>query len=1349
MSQSESAQKRALSVSRAVAGWQRDLVELGGRNTLLWFRDLSRGTLDLTNAHPGGLAMLLAGRPTKLSDLFREATVLQEALRRARAVRDKAVELADERGIVAGCLAVGMASWDVPGASRSPASPVLLRRCVLRPRGVAMEDFEVDLAPQVDLNPVLEHYLRSIHGIALDAAALAAMATVRGTFNAQPVFAALTDACAQLPGFAVSRRLVVATFSTAKLPMVADLPTQTDRLVDHDMVAALAGDPSALAGLRVALPPGEPDGDPRGEHLVLDADFAQQEVIRAVTAGASLVVDGPPGTGKTQTIANLVAALAAEGKRVLLVAQKRPALDGVLGRLESVGLGGLVLDVHDALADRSRISAQIRAVLDGPDDSSPAEPAITEEGDPASMETLVDVLVDRRRALREHAGALHERREPWEVSAYDALIALSRLSQPADGPAPGSPVRVGGDPLRRLTPRRREELRSVLHDVAAKGAWPLTAPPEPDPWFGAYIASPSDAATAHEIVARLSSGALTAARRLMGDALHDTGLPTGRSVGDWGRLLELLTAVRQTLEVFRPEVFDVPLTDLSAAVATRVYRHTHEVTMAAWTRRRLRGQVRQLLRPGPAPADLHDRLIAAQDQRIAWEGLAGAAARPQVPADLDAVVEMHAGLGADLGWLAERLRGTGEGSDLSAMPLDELQARLVTLAARRDRLDVVPLVVEQLAELSEAGLGPLVEDLAARRVPPDRLDAELDLVWWASLLDEVERLDPRYGAHDGDRMLQVRDEYVAADRSHLSATAKRVRTAVAQRFRRVLSCSPDAALLLADEPGQLQRQRPLRELFPPAGELLTAAKPCWAMSPLVVASVLPPGRWFDVVIFDEASQIGVAESVAAVSRADQVVVVGDRAQLPPMPFSTSAPEGSAPREAPTARESVLDALYTVLPVCRLTTHYRSLDERLVSLANTHMYAGSLLTYPGTGDLDVMDLVVVDGVAPVEAGVESIETTPAEVQRVVDLALEHARTRPQESLGVVTLTSRHAEAISEALRIRLSQQPPGSEFFAEDRTDRFFVADVERVQGDVRDAVVFSVGYGRTPHGRVLHAFGVLDAEGGQRRLNVATTRARVRMTVVSSLRSEDLAPGRLRSPGAVMLRDLLAFASTSSLRPADGAASSEAPVAGLGEAAGEGLSSADRGPVAAAPEPLLADLARRLRAAGLRVRENVGASAYPLDLAVDDPERPGRGVLAIETDGPRYAAVAQTRERDRLRQEQLERLGWMYARVWSADLFRDPVHQVEMVAAALGHELRAGSPSASPSGPGRPSGAAPDEEPEADSTGSFARSGAARSSAAEPVLDQTRDDTDLGWGERRDVGDHERWLREQRPPHWE
>ncbi|MCE1177892.1 MAG: AAA domain-containing protein [Micrococcales bacterium] len=360
--------------------------------------------------------------------------------------------------------------------------------------------------------------------------------------------------------------------------------------------------------------------------------------------------------------------------------------------------------------------------------------------------------------------------------------------------------------------------------------------------------------------------------------------------------------------------------------------------------------------------------------------------------------------------------------------------------------------------------------------------------------------------------------------------------------------------------------------------------------------------------------------------------------MPPSGFVTAATELDS--EGGGASPSVLDVLADLLPTRSLDWHYRSHDARLIDFSSERLYGGSITTFPGTLRGDIVRVERVDGSdGAIQQGSATVESTPDEVARVVELVLDHARRRPTRSLAVITLGRLHAERIDDALRRALAGADPSiASFFDEARPERFFVKDIERVQGDERDAVILAVGYAATPHGQLPHRFGAVSAEGGDRRLNVAITRARRSMTVVTSLTAEQLAGAPLRAPGAEMLRDYLAYAERHGQVP------DEAPL-DAPEASGA----------------LRAGLARRLREAGLVVHEQHGRSAGRIDIAVEDPHRPGRMKVAVETDGEAYAAMASVRDRDRLRPEHLERLGWDHVRVWTTDLFRDPAREVARV----------------------------------------------------------------------------------------
>jgi hypothetical protein len=377
------------------------------------------------------------------------------------------------------------------------------------------------------------------------------------------------------------------------------------------------------------------------------------------------------------------------------------------------------------------------------------------------------------------------------------------------------------------------------------------------------------------------------------------------------------------------------------------------------------------------------------------------------------------------------------------------------------------------------------------------------------------------------------------------------------------------------------------------------------------------------------------------------VVVGDDAQLPPAGFVVTE---SAAESTPVAGQSVLTTAAGFLPVVQLRQHYRSLDERLISFVNHQIYNNQLITWPARASDSPVRFEQVDGRGVLSPGDEAVESTDAEVQRVVELVLEHAQSRPQESLGVIALGARHASRVDHAVRLALAEQPQLSAQLV--HRDRFFVKQVDHVQGDERDAVIVTVGFGRTPHGKILHRFGGISGDSGGQRMAVAASRARQRLTVVAAFAATDIDLTRTSAPGVRRLRDFLAYAAAES---AAGVGSADSAIGSVAEAA-EALA----GPPA---DPLLADLMDRLRHHELRVRAGAGDAPAQPDLLVGPLI--GAPVVAVDVDGSRYASRVSVRERDRLRPQELRRRGWHHVQIWSTDIFRDPDREVARVLGAL------------------------------------------------------------------------------------
>jgi len=467
-----------------------------------------------------------------------------------------------------------------------------------------------------------------------------------------------------------------------------------------------------------------------------------------------------------------------------------------------------------------------------------------------------------------------------------------------------------------------------------------------------------------------------------------------------------------------------------------------------------------------------------------------------------------------------------------------------------------------------------------------------------------------------------------------------------------------------------KRHPSIRQIVRATGPALLTLKPCWMMSPLSVSQFVETAApLFDVVIFDEASQVCPEDAICAILRGAQLIVVGDPKQLPPTRFFAKSlgddedEDGDTPEESARSErtESILDECLGVdFPKRRLLWHYRSRHESLIAFSNAHFYDASLITFPSPDarhDDGVRFVHVADGVY--DRG--GRRTNVREARRVVDLVVDHLQhygIDPENpnyrSLGVVALSRAQEDAIHDEITFRLKRDTALREAWGgeldENNDGGFFVKNLESVQGDERDVIILSIGYGRDASGRPPSTnFGPVNKPGGERRLNVAVTRARHQLVLVSSMRSDDL-PAGLSNPGARALRAYLEYAE-------------RGPAVLPEQTRASAMHAAITG---AAPEsPFEAAVYAALSAKGFDLDCQVGCSGYRIDLAVRDPRQPGRYLLGIECDGATYHSSATARDRDRLRQRHLERMGWRIHRIWSRDWVRDPAREVARVVAAV------------------------------------------------------------------------------------
>ena len=455
--------------------------------------------------------------------------------------------------------------------------------------------------------------------------------------------------------------------------------------------------------------------------------------------------------------------------------------------------------------------------------------------------------------------------------------------------------------------------------------------------------------------------------------------------------------------------------------------------------------------------------------------------------------------------------------------------------------------------------------------------------------------------------------------------------------------------VLKNEFAKRSRHLPVRKLMLEAGSAVQAIKPVFMMSPLSVASFLPPGSIeFDLVVFDEASQVKPVDALGAIARGKQLVVVGDSKQLPPSSFFDTlvgTGDGAAINNVTADIQSILELCKArQMPERMLRWHYRSLHQSLIAASNHLFYEDKLVIFPSPGGQWQLGLVYHHLLhTHYERG--TTRTNPLEAAAVAEAVLRHARTTPKLTLGVVAFSTVQRQAIQDALEVGRRQHPELQAFFNRHPHEPFFIKNLENVQGDERDVILISIGYGRTEDGYLAMSFGPLNGEGGERRLNVLITRAKQRCEVFTNLTADDLDLSRTRAKGVAALKTFLEFAQHGRLSQ--------------NIETGREMDS-----------PFEEAVFRALTARGHMVRPQVGSQGFFIDLAVVDPDQPGRYALGIECDGAMYHSARSARDRDRLRQQVLEAVGWRLHRIWSTDWFRDPVRETDRAEQAIAEARR-------------------------------------------------------------------------------
>ncbi len=577
--------------------------------------------------------------------------------------------------------------------------------------------------------------------------------------------------------------------------------------------------------------------------------------------------------------------------------------------------------------------------------------------------------------------------------------------------------------------------------------------------------------------------------------------------------------------------------------------------------------------------------------------------------------------------------------------VESLSRQLEQWHTNPERLPEWATYLARANEARRKGLAAVVDAMESGAVSAEAATSAFDLAYYEALLAKQTSAWPELARFDGLKHTQLVERFVELDRRRISHAVKQVLIAHHERLPKNGGAAGPTGVLRA-EMERLRRHMPIRQLIQKCAPAVQALKPVFMMSPLSVAQFLPPGVVeFDMLVIDEASQVQPVDALGAIARAKQLVIVGDERQLPPTRFFAKLladdrdddDQGASPADI----ESILGLCRARgLPQRMLRWHYRSRHQSLIAVSNSQFYENKLFIVPSPYNGDAGMGLRLRHMPENVYGRGETSVNAAEAKVVAAAVIEHARRSPELSLGIATFSTKQRRAIMDELELLRRQQPETEGFFARHADEPFFVKNLENIQGDERDVIYISVGYGRDAQGKVSMQFGPLTTEGGERRLNVLISRAKRRCEIFSSITDEDIDLERTKSKGVAAFKLFLHYARTGRLS--------------ILQNRNDDIQ-----------DMFEQQVAEALKERGYNVHTNIGTAGCFVDLAIADPEGPGRYVLGIECDGASYSGSRSARDRDRLRKTVLQDQGWIIYRIWSSDWFHRPAAELERLVAAI------------------------------------------------------------------------------------
>ena len=1190
--------------------------------------------LELTHAHPSGIAQLFASGKVTLQALFRDSGMLRAAGRRLDRVFEDRDNKAHENGVSELSLVVGVASWS---GNHVPVLTYPVR--VIRESGKDETYATIYFSGNVRLNHALVLRLQE-RGVNLSEDALFDGANYEsGTPETSAVFDAIcASARSVFPDFDIERDIVLGCFTDSGSRFLAESAQILQALkvgnVGNTMIDAVAGDERALQELaandRQEYSP--LDVDPHGEYEVGDVDNVVRYASGLAANGVSLALDVDAGSDSASIAAAISSRCVLAGKSILYVPNVMEQQRRFRHALSANEISSLALDVSDSHLAKHVDSQLIAAVG--------ARQSVAS----SRFEQVCDELVGVKTRLNRYLGDLHGVDERWGVSAYQTMQNLAAIAMLPTHPC--THVRLDVAAARSLS-GHLDEWAQKLHQADELGEF--TIKPEDTPWFGASLFNENEAVAVYQRVVDVLLKLLPAAREHVKSTVQNCGFPVPATAREWGRQVTVLKNLRRVLDVFQADIFERDLSAMIEASKPKAVRKREGTVMGFWERRRHIKEARSLLRVGAKVDDLHEALKIVAQQAAQWRTFVPHGGWPVLPPKLDEIVSTQELLDRNLVALDAVLSTTRLGADLENVEFTKLDERLQSLHDDRASLDTLPgrCVIER--DLRGVGLEDLVCDLRRRNVTGSALDGELHLAWWTTVFEDIVNSSAIISNQDGSAMQDASDRFVQVDTEHVRSVGPMVQQETLKRLCELLFARSQEANQLHTTLASNSSGVTFTKLMNSHADLLLAAKPIIVAMPSTLTMMTEFKPIVDIVILDSVEHLSNIELFSILARARQVVVIAHKNTV--------------------SSQSVND-LISVLPSVHVKSRATRRSLRLANFLENHGYGSLRHDVPVDRMQGKVKLhqVEASGVPVMSTGL--IESSQREIDEVVSLIKQRAATftvvPSSYVLAVVTLTSVFRNRLGAELKALAIKDENMNRFLRHVR-----LVDASESVGATATDVILSLCYAKTSHGRLLQQFGVLEEEGGKGILLDSLALTRRNLDIVCAFKSSDMEDERLHQDGPKLLKELLIWAEQlddSPVNPTDfdepKSEYDQDKSEDKSESAGTSVEAFDSS-VDSFNNVLFTDLADRIRARGLCVAVNYGFDKeHSIPLVVGLPDKPF--ALAVLTDDMRFMNIESTRERHRMFAQDLEYLGWSVMNVWSVGAFVNPEKEVERVVSRIG-----------------------------------------------------------------------------------